>query len=180
MHDDRHRHPLGRWLTQCDIGENFVLDGGVRYAVPKYPNSFIELGPDFESAGTLLAVSVSLKDVFAHIDAGLTLLDPQRLPGGRALPGVLSGQLPAVAFSIEKFQNISIYLGTKVFGIFVPVNFDIGVNNIITARYYINGQRGGNLSMIGKDENGKNSGFLLLIDLGTTQVNQLRSIAAKY
>lgn len=158
------------------VFQNVMLDGGLRYAIPKYPNSYIEVGPDFESSGTLMSVNVSLKDIFAHIDGGLTLLDPQKLPGGRALPGVLSGQLPAVAFSIEKFKNMSIYLGPKVFGVFFPINLDIGVNNIITARYYINNKRGGNLSLVGKDANGENSGFLLLIDLSTSQVSQLRAL----
>ncbi len=123
------------------VFQNLMLDGGLRYAIPKYPNSYIEVGPDFQSGGTLMSVNVSLKDVFAHIDGGLTLLEPQKLPGGRPLPGVLSGQLPAVAFSIEKFKNMSIYLGPKVFGVFIPVSVDIGVNNIITARYYINNKR---------------------------------------
>lgn len=158
------------------VFQNMMLDGGLRYAIPKYPNSYIEVGPDFQSGGTLMSVYVSLKDVFSHIDGGLTLLEPQKLPGGRPLPGVLSGQLPAVAFSIEKFKNMSIYLGPKVFGVFIPLNVDIGVNNIITARYYINTKRGGNLSLVGKDDKGENSGFLLLIDLGTAQVAQLRSL----
>jgi len=158
------------------IFQNLLLDGGLRYAIPKYPNSFIEIGPDLQSGGTLMSVNVSLKDVFAHIDSGLTLLEPQKLPGGRPLPGVLSGQLPAVAFSIPKFKNMSVYLGPKVFGVFIPVSVDIGVNNIITARYYIKSQRGGNLSLVGKDEKGQNSGFLLLIDLGNAQVNQLRKL----
>ena len=158
------------------VFQNLILDGGLRYTIPKYPNSFIEVGPDFQSGGTLMSVNVSLKDIFAHVDGGLILLEPQKLPGGRPLPGVLSGQLPAVAFSIEKFKNMSIYLGPKVFGVFFPINLDIGVNNIITARYYVNSKRGGNLSLVGKDEKGENSGFLLLLDLGQSQINQLRKL----
>ncbi len=100
------------------VFQDLVIDGGLRYAIPKYPNSYLEIAPDFQSGGTLMAVSVSLQDVF-HGQA--KFLDPQKLPGGRPLPGVLGGQLPAVAFSIEKFHNMAFYLGPEIFGIFVPL-----------------------------------------------------------
>jgi outer membrane receptor protein involved in Fe transport len=84
------------------VFENLQLDGGLRYNIPKYPNSYLEISPDLQSAGTLMAINVSLKDVF---DTNLQLLDPATLPGGRSLPGVAGGRLPAVAFSIEKFKT---------------------------------------------------------------------------
>jgi hypothetical protein len=93
------------------VFENVQLDGGLRYNIPKYKYSFLEISPDLESNGTLMQVSVSLKDI---VDGGLDQLDPQKLPGGRNLPGVASGSLPAVAFSIEKFHNMSLYLGKDV------------------------------------------------------------------
>ena len=39
------------------------LDGGLRYNIPKYPKSYIELSPDLQSNGTLLAMNLSLDDV---------------------------------------------------------------------------------------------------------------------
>lgn len=159
------------------VFENIQLDGGLRYAIPKYPNSYIEISPDLQSAGTLMAVSVSLDDVF---DGGLQQLDPQRLPGGRALPGVKSGALPAVAFSIESFYNMAFYLGKDVFGVFVPIE-GLGIgNSMLTARYYIGESRGGNISLVGQDASGQNSGILLMLDMGSTVQKRLKSVAKKF
>ena len=94
------------------VFEGLQIQGGLRYNIPKYPNSYLEISPDLMSSGTLMAISVSLKDVF---DTSLQQLDPATLPGGRSLPGVAGGRLPAVAFSIEKFKNMGFYLGPKVF-----------------------------------------------------------------
>jgi hypothetical protein len=157
--------------------ENIQLDGGLRYAIPKYENSYVEIGPDLQSTGTLMSISVSLQDVF---NGDLQLLPPQSLPGGRNLPGVSSGRLPAVAFTIPKWKNMAFYLGPKFFGVFVPVNLDIGQDNIITARYYSGSARAGNISLVGKDSNGENSGFVLLLDLNSTVKRNLKKIAKKF
>lgn len=157
--------------------QNVELQGGLRYNIPKYENSYIEISPDLQSSGTLMSVYVSLKDVF---NDDLGLLDPQSLPGGRPLPGVASGKLPAVAFTIQKLKNMSFYLGPKLFGVFVPVNLDIGTNNIITARFYSGKIRAGNLSLVGKDTNGENSGFLLLLDMSSSTKKKLKKIMKKY
>jgi len=158
------------------VFENLIIDGGLRYQIPKYPNSYIEISPDFESGGTLMAVSVSLDDIFG----GVNQLDPQKLPGGRNLPGVASGSLPAVAFSIEKFHNMAFYLGPKVFGIFVPIKkLSIG-QTIITTRFYSNSSRVGNLSLVGEDENGENAGLLLMLTMSKSRVKRLKRIARKY
>ena len=159
------------------IFTSIQLDGGLRYSIPKYPNSFLEISPDLQSAGTLLSLNISLKDA---LNTNLQTLDPQTLPGGRALPGVAGGRLPAVAFSIEKFHGISIYLGPKLFGVFLPLkNLNIG-STIITARYYVGSNRVGNLSLVGQDANGENSGLLLMLDMNANVQTQLKSYAAKF
>jgi len=158
------------------IFENLQIDGGLRYAIPKYENSYLEISPDLQSGGTLFAAMVSLQDLF---HGNLHLLPPQLLPGGRPLPGVAGGSLPAVAFSIPKFYNIAFYLGPSVFGIFVPIKMDIG-NTIVTARFYMGKTRAGNVSVVGPDTNQENSGVLLLLDLNATQIQQLKSVAKKY
>ncbi len=158
------------------VVENMVLDGGLRYNIPKYPNSYIEISPDLQSSGTLLSVSVSLDDVF---DDRLGNLDPQRLPGGRALPGVAGGQLPAVAFSIEKFHNMSLYVGPEVFGIFVPA--DLGIDGAIaTFSYYMNDKKAGNVSVVGNDQDGENGGVLLLLNMKGKLKKKLMKRAKKY
>ena len=159
------------------IFENMHLDGGLRYNIPKYPNSYVELSPDLQSDGTLMAVSVSLQDIF-HGD--VNQLDPQTLPGGRALPGVLGGKLPAVAFTIEKFKDMSFYLGNNVFGVFVPTK-DLGIGtSIISARFYSGKNRVGNISLIGVDDQGDNSGVLLMLDMGNKTKSKLKSLAQKF
>ena len=153
---------LGDTLLISMVLENLQLEGGLRYNVPKYPNSYIEISPDFQSSGTLIAISVSVEDVFG---TGAQSLDPQTLPGGRALPGVASGRLPAVAFTIESLENMSFYVGPKFFGVFVPVEFGAPANSIITGRFKSGKINAGTLSAVGPDTNGDNSGVLLLIDL---------------
>jgi hypothetical protein len=153
------------------------LDGGLRYNIPKYPNSYLEISPDLQSSGTLMAINISLKDA---LDTSLQTLDPATLPGGRALPGVSGGRLPAVAFSIEKFKNMSFYLGPKLFGVFIPVK-SLGIGtSIITARYYTGSNRIGNISLVGEDANGENSGILLMLDMSTSVKSQLSAVAKKY
>ncbi len=168
---------VGDQMLISMVFENLSVDGGLRYPIPKYPNSHIEIAPDFESAGTLMVVAVDLDDIFK---GNLQQLDPQALPGGRALPGVASGRLPAVAFSIPKWKNLGFYLGPKIFGIFVPVK---GLNMqgaMITARFYADGSRRGNISLVGEDENGENSGFLLMLDMGSSVQKKLKYVARKY
>lgn len=158
------------------VFENIQLDGGLRYNIPKYKYSFLEISPDLESNGTLMQVSVSLKDI---VDGGLDQLDPQKLPGGRNLPGVASGSLPAVAFSIEKFHNMSLYLGKDVFGIFVPAS--IGVDGAIASfRYYIGEKRAGTISVVGNDASGANAGVLLMLDMKGQVKSQMMNVYKKF
>jgi hypothetical protein len=157
------------------VFENIQLEGGLRYNIPKYPNSYVEISPDLQTNGTLMGFSIDLDDVFGGTVGSL---DPQTLPGGRALPGVSSGRLPAVAFSIEKFHGISIYLGPKVFGVFVPVGLGLQ-GSMVTARFYTSGTRTGNISLVGEDANGENSGLLLMLDMGSSVKRRLEKVAQR-
>lgn len=156
--------------------ENIQFDGGIRYAIPKYKNSFVEVAPDLQSAGTLMTVSVDLDDVFS---GNLGVLDPLKLPGGRPLPGVAGGSLPALAFSVEKFKNMAFYIGPDVFGLWVPVNGIKMNGSIITSRFYTDNLRIGNLSIVGEDQYGENSGFLLMLDLKGSIKTQLQKLAKR-
>lgn len=158
------------------VFENLSVEGGLRYPVPKYPNSYIEVSPDFQSEGTLMAVTVDLDDLFGDV---VNQLDPQALPGGRPIPGVASGTLPSVAFSIPQWNNMGIYLGPSVFGLFVPVNLDMN-GAMISAKFYADGTRQGNIYLIGEDENDDNSGFLLLLNLDSSTKKKLKYLANKY
>lgn len=160
------------------VFSNISIEGGLRYNIPKYNQSYLEISPDFESGGTLMAISVSLQDIFYN--SGLQRLDAQRLPGGRALPGVATGELPAVAFKITKFDYLSFYIGPKVFGVFVAL--DLPFDNLITTtKFYSGSKRLGNLSIVGKDENKANSGLLLLLNISNSKdEKQLKKIAKEY
>jgi hypothetical protein len=158
------------------VFENIQLEGGLRYNIPKYPNSHIEISPDLQSEGTLMALSISLDDVF-NLDLGT--LDPQKLPGGRPLPTVSTGKLPAVAFSIEKFHGMVFYVGPEVFGVFIPANLDFQ-GGMLTSRFYAMGKRAGTLALVGTDENDENSGLLMLLDLKGSTKARLKKLSEKY
>lgn len=158
------------------VFENVQLDGGIRYGIPDYPQSWLEISPDLQSTGTLMMMSLDIEDV---LNSDLLFLDPQSLPGGRSLPGVAGGSLPAVAFSIEKFNNMTFYVGPKVFGFFVPA--DVGFENgIATFRYYIGDNRAGNISLVGQDTDGENAGLLLLLDMNSSTKKRLKKHASKF
>jgi len=158
------------------IFENVAFDGGIRYGIPKYPSSWLEVAPDLQSAGSIMTMTLAIDDV---LDDDLLLLDPQKLPGGRDLPGVRGGSLPAVAFSIENFNNMSFYVGPEVFGFFVPAGVDFD-NGIATFRYFIGDDRAGNISIVGKDQNGENAGLLLLLDMDSSTKKKLRRYARRF
>lgn len=158
------------------VFENVQLDGGLRYNIPKYKYSFLEISPDVASNGTLMQVSISLKDI---VDGGLDKLDPQKLPGGRNLPGVKAGSLPAVAFTVEKFKNMTLYVGKDVFGIFLPAS--VGVEGAIASfRYYIGEKAAGTVSIVGTDATGENSGVLLMLNMTGQVKSQLMNVYKKY
>ena len=158
------------------VFENLTLQGGLRYAIPEYENSYVEISPNLEG-GVLMAVSVALSDIFDN--AGLLQLDRQKLPGGRNLPGVPSGSLPAVAFSIPQFHNMAVYLGPEVFGVFFPV--DLGIELAMpTFRFHVGEKAIGNITLVGNDENGENGGILLLMDITNSIERAANKVMRRY
>lgn len=142
------------------------LGAGGRFSIPKYPNSYIELAPDLFSTGTVMNISISMKDI---VGGNADFLDPQFLPDGRAIPGIVGGRLPAVAFTVPSFHNITFYLGKRVFGFFVPTPIPYAENipnGIATFRFFSKGTRTGNISVVSATQGGSGSGVLLLLDLG--------------
>ena len=139
---------------QIDAGGRFQID-------PKLPNSYLEIGPDFKSNGTLLTVGLAVKDVSNSL-GGIKFPDAHALPGGRPLPGVDVGALPSIAVTVAKLHDLTFYFGNSAFGLFVPVNLPIK-GAIATFRFYADGKRVGNASFVGQDADGKNSGILLLM-----------------
>lgn len=158
------------------VFENIELEGGLKYNIPKFKYSYLEISPDVESNGTMMTVSISLKDI---LGGKLDDLSMQKLPGGRNIPGVASGSLPAISFSVEKFHNMTLYISKDVFGIFLPTT--VGVDGAIASfRYYISEQKAGTISLVGNDENGENSGVLLLLNMDQKVKKQMNKVYKKF
>jgi hypothetical protein len=143
---------------------NVSIDAGLTVPIPHMPNSSIQVGPDLQSNGMLISVSLNVTDLQGLIK-GVDFINPQTLPGGRPLPGVSAGEIPAIAVQVPKWDNMVFYVGTTVFGVFVPVKLGIQ-NDIATFRFYdTKGDDVGDLSIVGEDSTGANSGILLLIPI---------------
>ncbi len=168
---------LGDDILVDIVLENISVEGGARYNIPNYNNSYVEVSPDLQSNGTLLAFSVSLDDIFGD---KVDRLDPLTLPGGRAIPGVSGGALPAVAFSVPSIKNIAFYVGPQIFGIWVPVNNLNMAGAMLTTRFYTDSKRVGNLSLVGEDANGENGGFFLALTVSSSQERSLERLADRY
>lgn len=152
----------GRFILSMAF-TNIPITGGITIPIPKYRNSSLSLGPDFETDGMLIVLTVAVED---FVDVGDRGLDPQKLPGGRALPGVAAGQLPAIALRVPELLNSVLYVGPKVIGFFVPFKRLDLAGQILTFRFHDKaGVRVGNISLVGQDPNKENGGILVLINI---------------
>lgn len=154
---------------------NIEISQDLYMPIPSLDYSYLSIeGTD---KGVALDISLSLQDILGD-DA--QTLPAQTLPGGRALPGVASGTLPATAFTVPKFNNMTFYVGNNIFGAFIPAEIGLSDGTIATFRYYVKGKRNGNISLVGADENGENEGFLLLLELTKKQQKYLKRLKRKY
>lgn len=161
----------GQGIIISLVLENLSPPAGFRTPIPKFTRSHAEVGPDFESDGTLISFYLSFQDLLDE-NGNIRSLPANTLPGGRPLPGIRAGALPSIAFTVDYLRGTTFYLGTNFFGIFVPLRLGVlESTGIITTRFYFAGNRAGNLSVVGYDENDENGGLLLLLDL-TKQVRQ--------
>jgi hypothetical protein len=152
-------------FTMSLVIQNATVQGGVRLPIPHMPNSYLEVGPDLQSNGLLISTGLAAADIAAISNGSIVLLDPQSLPGGRPLPGVSAGTLPAIAVEVPSWDHMVFYVGPSVFGLYVPVNLGLP-GYMATFRFYDNsGNDIGNISVVGQDTDKKNSGVLLLIPL---------------
>jgi hypothetical protein len=143
------------------VFQNITIDGGATIPIPKYPNSSVQVGPDFQSAGTLLVVTISASDFLGDKGAAFPA---QSLPGGRPLPSVASGVMPAVAIQVPKLMNTVFYVGPEVLGVFVPFNKLDLAGSILSFRFYNKAAEPiGILALVGSDSAGANAGILALM-----------------
>lgn len=157
--------------------EDVTLMAGATYKIPKYKKSYLGLNPNLEGVGAVLTFTVSLDDIFS---SDVKELDPKTLPGGRMIPGVASGALPAVAFSVDSLKNMAFYVGPKIFGVWVPLNNFELYGFAWTKAFEVGGNRAGNITLFGKDENGENAGFFLGLSVKSAYEKRLKSLSKKY
>ncbi len=169
---------IGGILTMSVVLEQVQIDYGLRLPVPKMTGSFLEVGPDFQSNGYLITIGLDPQDVKRLAKDSINLLDPTALPGGRPIPGVAKGELPALAIEIPKWHHLVIYAGNEVFGIFVPVKLP-WQDYMGTFRFYDpENVPIGNISIVGGDDKNEHAGFLLLLNL-KGKVGQLIGLVPK-
>jgi hypothetical protein len=171
-------------LVLSMVFQNLSIDGGATIPIPKYPNSSVQVGPDFQSSGTLLVLTVNVTDFLG--DKG-TLFDPQTLPGGRPIPSVAAGVLPAVAIQVPQLFNSVFYVGPQVLGFFVPFNKLDLAGSILTFRFHNKaGAAVGIIGLVGSDATGKNAGILAMIRadligiLKAPSASTMAALARKY
>ena len=140
--------------------ETISFEFGGTFDIPKITGSTVGVNPSLDTGGTLLQISLDMNQI---TNGNIILEDAASLPGGRPLPGIREGKLPSVAMTVPKFKDMTFYLSKKVFGIFIP--FKVGINDIITYRLVVKERFIGTISLVGQDENGQNSGALMLINL---------------
>lgn len=164
-------------LVVSMVLEDVSIMAGATYKVPKYKKSYIGLNPNLEGVGAVLTFTVSLDDIFS---SDVKELDPKTLPGGRMIPGVASGALPAVAFSVDSLKNMAFYVGPSIFGMWIPLpNFDL-YGFAWTKAFTVGEKRVGNITLFGKDENGENAGFFLGLSVKQAYQEKLEKLSKKY
>ena len=150
--------------------DNLQIIGGGRFPLSKMPNSFIELAPG-QTGGTFLQVSLDVIDVDST-DWGL--VDPNALPGGRPLPGVVGGRLPSIAVNVPSLNNTTFYVSKQIFGFFIPMK--TGTPVFLTFPIFMQEKHVGNVSLVGEDQRGENGGMLMLMNLDRDSKARLQKL----
>ena len=140
--------------VQVSVGAAIPING--------MPNSYISLSPDLASGGTDLTVVLDGADI--ALAKKLDLIQPDTLPGGRPLPGLPAGSLPAIAVQLKQLDNAVVYIGPSIFGVFVPINLKAAGIILTQAFYNSSHVMIGALSLVSDDSSNKNGGLLLLVN----------------
>ncbi len=159
----------GKVLISLTLEQVEIL-GGARIPLGELEQSYVELTPA-QFGGTMFQVGLSVEDIDGH---DWSMADPHALPGGRPLPGVIGGELPTLAVHVPELAGTTFYVSDKVFGFFIPMHVDTPA--IITSRLVMEGKVVGNISVVGHDATGENSGLLLLMNLDVANKERFRRL----
>jgi hypothetical protein len=140
------------------------------YEIPNYSNSKIDIDFNDKTRETTLKLIIAKADLTNSILDGLKEMS---LPGGRALPGLAKGKLPAEIVTVENFEEMVLYNNSKtgLFGVFVPFK-NVGGTTVLTDKFFMGTTRVGNISAVGKDTSNQHAGILLLLNIGSIKATQ--------
>lgn len=152
------------------VFQDLRLNGGLRYPLPKLKDSYVELSPDLQSDGVLLAFSISLEDILGR---DLDDMQMMGLPGGRPIPEIPGGRLPGIAFTVQNFTNMVFYLSDTKMAIYFPWNntiTDMGFD------YFMGDEKMGRFFFVSPDIYAKNAGYLLVLDINKKVKKRLKRL----
>lgn len=152
--------------------EKVQFEGNGEFGIPYLENSMVRVSQT--DKGTKFEAVLDVKDIES---SEVEFTDPQTLPGGRPIPGVVGGTMAGVAVEIPRLYHTTFYAGKKMFGVFVP--FSLKMDGIVTYRLFVNNKPIGNISAVGQDENGENSGVFLLFNIDLKMKKELLRMMKK-
>ncbi|MCK5072311.1 MAG: hypothetical protein KAQ98_02725 [Bacteriovoracaceae bacterium] len=150
--------------------ENILSEGYAKFPIPKFEDSYVELGETAEK-GLAMTFKIDISELLSFDDS---LLPPITIPFNRPIPGIPSGALPGVSFTVEDFENTTFYISPTLFGVFVPFEGIDLQGSMATFRYYIGEKKAGTISLVGEDDQGNPSGLLLLLNLDSKTKKYLK------
>lgn len=142
---------------------------GVKMDIPDLAGAYVELVPQVGKKDAYVFISVPSKE---FENEKFKLRDPATLPGGRALPKIAEGKLPAVAITIPQWNNVVFYLGLEVAGVFTPTRSKEPDVNLTLPFSDNSGRQIGFITRI-PQENGANSGYFVSFNWNMATTNPL-------
>lgn len=136
------------------------LEGGLEVPIPRTNRSTASLQPNV-MGGSMVTVSISQEDIKEALNVDVT--DSWTLPCGRPIPGIAGGELKdGIRIDLpEDKYNLSFYYHKKIFGVYVPFNFDLP-NGVASITLNWKGKPVGAIAIVGKEGDKRAAGTIFL------------------
>ena len=137
------------------------MQGGLELKIPRSANSYAGLEPNVLDGGTIFNLKLDVEDIRKALN--ISVGDDTNLPCGRHIPGIPGGILKdSIRVDLpEDHYNLSFYFHKKLFGTYVPFNFDFpGGSGSIKLTW--KGKDIGTLVLVGKEGDKKAAGLIFL------------------